>query len=76
MIFELNGPCHCSVVIPISWIEWLAPSYIYHHKFGHSIEEEKEEYPYDLYYMGEKVGKIKWPLQFPECTVEKIFEVK
>ena len=52
------------IKIADEWIDLLIP------------HTELEEYPYDLYYLGEKVGKMKWPLQFPECTVEKIFEVK
>ena len=77
MIFELNGPRHANIIIPCDWIEWLAPSCINFAQFkDFSTELKEEEYPYNLYYLGEKVGKIKWPLRFPECTTEKIFEVK
>ena len=78
MIFELNGPFHANVIIPCSWIEWLAPSCIYFAQFENPIEEEKEEeYPYELYYCGEKVGKIKLPLPlFSLNKTDKSWEIK
>ena len=35
-----------------------------------------EIYPYDLYYLGEKIGKVMWPLSGLGCDDLKTFEVK
>lgn len=70
LINEVNGYFYfrdgSGQLIKISddWVDLLLP------------HTQLETYPYDLYYLGEKVGKIKWPLQLPKCSVEKTFEVK
>jgi hypothetical protein len=69
LINEINGYFYFRdgggqlIKLPDDWVDLLLP----HTKL--------EIYPYDLYYLGEKVGRIKWPLQFPECEL-KTFEVK
>ena len=52
------------IKIADEWIDLLIP------------HTEIEEYPYDLYYFGEKVGKVKWPLQINEYHIETTSEVK
>lgn len=65
--FELNG-IKAVVIIPEEWIEYMAPS---------KKCIKKEEYPYDLYYCGEKVGKIKLPLPlFSLNATDKSWEIK
>ena len=71
LIKQENGTCYFQdrkgqyLIINEEYIELMVPS------------TQVEKYPYDLYYMGEKVGKIKQPLPLLSLNAsDKSWEIK